>query len=312
MEYKPISGRDLPRFAGIKTFFRLPYVENKADYDLALVGVPFDGSLSYRPGARFAPSRIREISSLGRIYHWERQMSYIDKMKVADIGDCPIVPIDILKTYMIIEKYFSELIKKDKKFISVGGDHSTTLPILRALNKKYKKPIAVIHFDAHLDTYPAAWGCEYHHGAFMRHAIEEGLVDGSKLCQIGIRGPLAGADDLDFIKKHKINLFTVNDIRNGPLESFAKKINKIIGKEPVYITFDIDCLDPAYAPGTGTPVVGGLTTYETQTILRGLKTHQLVGADVVEVSPPYDHSDITSLAAVDTMFELINLFAAEK
>ncbi|MBY0316557.1 MAG: agmatinase [Bdellovibrionales bacterium] len=311
MEYKPVSGRDLPRFAGIKTFFRLPHVPIKADYDIALVGVPFDGSLSYRPGARFAPGKIREMSALGRIYHWERQMTYIEKIKVADVGDVPIVPIDVMKTYEIIEKYFSELLKKDKKFISVGGDHSTTLPILRALNKKYKKPLAVIHFDAHLDTYPAAWGCEYHHGAFMRHAIEEGLVDGKKLCQVGIRGPLAGKDDLDFVKKHGVNVITVNDIRNAPLENIAKKINKIIGKDPAYITFDIDCLDPAYAPGTGTPVVGGLTTYETQTILRGLRIPNMVGADIVEVSPPYDHSDITSLAAVDTLFELLNIYAAD-
>ncbi|MBY0316811.1 MAG: agmatinase [Bdellovibrionales bacterium] len=311
MEYKPVSGRDLPRFAGIKTFFRLPHVPIKADYDIALVGVPFDGSLSYRPGARFAPGKIREMSALGRIYHWERQMTYIEKIKVADVGDVPIVPIDVMKTYEIIEKYFSELLKKDKKFISVGGDHSTTLPILRALNKKYKKPLAVIHFDAHLDTYPAAWGCEYHHGAFMRHAIEEGLVDGKKLCQVGIRGPLAGKDDLDFVKKHGVHVVTVNDIRNAPLENIAKKINKIIGKDPAYITFDIDCLDPAYAPGTGTPVVGGLTTYETQTILRGLRVPNMVGADIVEVSPPYDHSDITSLAAVDTLFELLNIYAAD-
>lgn len=309
MKFEPISGREMPRFAGIKTFFRLPHVELNAGYDLALIGVPFDGSLSYRPGARFAPTRVRELSALGRVYHWERKMSFIEHLKIADVGDCPIVPIDVMKTYSAIEKHFSKLINLKKKFISVGGDHSTTLPILRALYKKHKKPLAFIHFDAHLDTYPAAWDCEYHHGSFLRHALEEGLVDGSKVFQFGLRGPLAGKDDLDVITKYKMNTWTVDDLRRSPLDSFTKKVNKAVGKTPVYISYDIDCLDPAYAPGTGTPVVGGLTTYETQQILRGFHLPTLVGADIVEVSPPYDPSDITSLAAVDTMFELINIFA---
>lgn len=309
MKFEPIPGRELPRFAGVKTFFRLPHVDLDAPYDLGIVGVPFDGSLSYRPGARFAPTRIREVSALGRVYHWERQISFIEHLKVADIGDCPTVPIDVMKTYAAIEKHFGKIIGLKKKFISVGGDHSTTLPILRALHKKHKKPLAFIHFDAHLDTYPAAWGCEYHHGSFLRHAIEEGLVDGALTFQFGLRGPLAGKDDLTFIKKHKLNSWTVTDLRTSPIESFTRKVNKLVGATPAYISYDTDCLDPAYAPGTGTPVVGGLTTYETQQILRGLHLKNLVGADIVEVSPPYDHADITSLAAVDAMFELINIFA---
>lgn len=308
MEYKPISGRELPRFAGIKTFFRLPHVNVDADYDIALVGVPFDGSLSYRPGARFAPTRIREISALGRIFHWERQLSFTEHVKVADVGDCPIVPIDVQKTYEVIENYFSELMKHNKKFVSVGGDHSTTLPILRALFKKYKKPLSLLHFDAHLDTYPAAWGCEYHHGSFLRHAIEEGLVDGKTTVQVGLRGPLAGKEDLDFVRTHGLNTITVDEVRRTSIDEVVKKINQTIGSNPSYISYDIDCLDPAYAPGTGTPVIGGLTTYETQQILRGIHLPQMVGADVVEVSPPFDHADITSLAGVDAMFELINIY----
>jgi agmatinase/guanidinopropionase len=306
MKYEPIPGRELPRFAGIKTFFRLPHVPINADYDVALIGVPFDGSLSYRPGARFAPSRVREMSSLGRVYHWEHQRNFTQVVKVADVGDCPIVPIDVKKSYALIEKHFSRILSYDKKTISVGGDHSTTLPILRAMKKKYKKPLAFIHFDAHLDTYPAAWGMEYHHGSFLRHAIDEGLVNPKKIFQFGIRGPLAGADDLDLPKKKGLKSYTVSDIREGNFKEMMAHVNSQIGNDLVYITFDIDCLDPAYAPGTGTPVVGGLTTYETQKILRALKVPGLVGADVVEVSPPYDHSDITSLAAVDTMFELIS------
>lgn len=311
MEYKPISGRDLPRFAGVKTFFRLPHVDMQEDYDVALVGVPFDGSLSYRPGARFAPTRVRELSALGRVFHWERQKNYTEHIKVADIGDCPIVPISVEKSYEAIENYFHKLCSLNKKFVSVGGDHSTTLPILRALSKQLKQPIALIHFDAHLDTYPAAWGCEYHHGSFLRHAIEEGAVDGSKTVQVGIRGPLAGKDDLDFVHRHKLTTTTVDDLRRSSIDTVVETIHKVVGKSPCYISFDVDCLDPAYAPGTGTPVVGGLTTYETQQILRGLKLPQLRGADVVEVSPQYDHADITSLAAVDVMFEYLQIYAAQ-
>ena len=192
----------------------------------------------------------------------------------------------------------------------MGGDHSTTLPVLRALKKKFNEPLNFIHFDAHLDTYPAAWGCEYHHGAFARHAVEEGLVNPKNMIQIGIRGPLASGDDLNFVKKHGIQIVTVDDIRDVSLNDFLKTLP--VYKGPTYISYDIDCLDPAFAPGTGTPVPGGLTTYETQKILRAFKIDNLVGADIVEVSPPYDTSQITALAAVDAMFELICLMGANK
>lgn len=304
MNYEPLSGREFPRFSGIKTFFRLPHVAVDEDYDVALVGVPYDGGVSYRPGARFAPSHVREASSLGRGYNWARGEHLWKKKKFADIGDCPTVPVDQKKTYSRIEKFFGTLLKNNKKFIAVGGDHSTTLPILRCLKKKYGR-LSLVHFDAHLDTYPAAWGCEYHHGTFARHAVEEGLVSGKNILQIGLRGPLAGADDLAFIKKNKFTSTTVDDIRIGGLEKYLSNLPEVKG--PTYISFDIDCLDPAYAPGTGTPVPGGLTTYETQRILRALKIKNLVGADVVEVSPPYDHGDITAMAAVDTIFELMFL-----
>jgi guanidinopropionase len=304
MKYEPLSGREFPRFSGIKTFFRLPHVSVGADYDVALVGVPYDGGTSYRPGARFAPSHVRQTSSLGRGFHWSRGESLWQKKNFADIGDCPVVPIDQAKTYEKIEKFFDQLMKKNKKFISVGGDHSTTLPILRSLHRKHG-PVSLIHFDAHLDTYPAAWGCEYHHGTFLRHAVEEGLIDPKTTLQIGLRGPLASGDDLDFVKKHKILATTVDDIRMGGLEKFITKLPKFT--KPTYISFDIDCLDPVYAPGTGTPVPGGLTTYETQRILRALDIKKLVGADIVEVCPAYDHAELTALAAMDTMFELMHL-----
>ena len=302
--FKPVSGREFPRFSGIKTFFRLPIAEIDDNFQIALFGTPYDGGVSYRPGGRFAPSFVRECSSLGRGFHMSRAMSLFEQVKIADIGDCPVVPIDQKQTYEKIEDFSSKIIKNNKKFISIGGDHSTTLPLLRSLFKKYGK-LNFIHFDAHLDTYPAAWGCEYHHGAFARHAVEEGLINTKNMIQIGIRGPLAAGADLDFIKKHKIKIFTVDDIRRKSIFDFVKTLPQFSG--PTFISFDIDCLDPAYAPGTGTPVPGGLTTYETQQILRALKIKNLVAADIVEVCPAYDVSQITGLAAVDTMFELMCL-----
>jgi agmatinase/guanidinopropionase len=304
--YKPLSGREFPRFSAIKTFFRLPVADITEKFDVALFGTPYDGGVSYRPGARFAPTLVRECSSLGRGFHMTRAMSLFEKLTFADIGDCPIVPIDQKQTYKNLEKFSAQILKTDKKFISIGGDHSTTLPLLRSVSEKYGK-LNFIHFDAHLDTYPAAWGQEYHHGAFARHAVEEGLINTKNMLQIGIRGPLAAVDDLDFIKKHKIKVLTVDDIKQRPLAEVLKSLPKFKG--PTYISFDIDCLDPAYAPGTGTPVPGGLTTYETQQILRALQIDNLVAADIVEVCPPYDSSQITGLAAVDTMFELMCLMA---
>ncbi len=306
-EYKPLSGRDFPRFSGIKTFFRLPIAHIEDKFDIALFGIPYDGGVSYRPGARFAPSLIREVSSLGRGFHMTRAVSVFEKMRVADIGDCSVVPIDQVQTYEKIENFVAQILATNKKFIAVGGDHSTTLPVLRALKKKYGIPLNLIHFDAHLDTYPAAWGCEYHHGAFARHAINEGLVNPASMLQLGIRGPLAAANDLDFVREHKITIKTVDDIRSGTLADFLKTLP--VFKGPTYISFDIDCLDPAYAPGTGTPVPGGLSTYETQRILRALQIDNLVGADIVEICPAYDSSQITGLAGVDTMFELLCLMA---
>lgn len=308
MDYKQLSGRDFPRFSGIKTFFRLPHVSVDADYDVGIVGVPFDGGVSYRPGARFGPSAIRNITSLGRGFHWARGKHVFDSMKVADIGDCSTVPISIEKTQKKIEDFFTKIVKNNKKFIAVGGDNSITLPILRAVSKVKKQKINVIHFDAHFDTYPAAWDCEYHHGTFLRNLIEEGCVDPKNTLQIGMRGPFVDHKDAEYSKKNKITVLNIDDVRKKGIQDFVKTLPKF-DKGLTYICFDIDCLDPAYAPGTGTPVPGGLTTYETQQILRALQIKNLIGCDLVEVSPPYDHADLTSLAAMDTLFEMLSLMA---
>jgi agmatinase/guanidinopropionase len=306
MEFKPLSGREFPRYSAIKTFFRLPYAEIKEEYDVAVVGVPFDGGVSYRPGARFAPTKVREVSSLGRGFNWARGEDVFKKWKIADAGDCSTVPIDLLRTYELIESHFTKVLASKKKFLAVGGDHSITLPLLRAVKKHLGKPVSLIHFDAHLDTYPAAWGFEYHHGAFARHAVEEGLIDPKSSLQIGLRGPLAGGDDLNFVREHGLTTVTVDDVRKHGLETFLTTLPKFEG--PTYITYDIDCLDPAFAPGTGTPVPGGLTTYEVQRIFRSLKIKNLVACDVVELCPAFDHSDITALAVLDAMFEMMCLF----
>lgn len=315
-KFLPLSGREMPRFGGIKTFFRLPHYKPSegsfTEVDIALFGLPFDGSVSYRPGARFAPSRIREVSSLGRGYHLSRDASVFGEINVVDAGDCSVIPMSVEKTYELIERFSGDLCVQNKKFISVGGDHSTTLAHLRALKAYHQKPLSLIHFDAHLDTYPAAWGCEYHHGAFVRHAVLEELIDPKSSVQIVIRGPLAGKADLDFNNEHGLPYVTVDDLREKGLKEIIKGLPPYSSDQNVFLSFDIDCLDPSCAPGTGTPVPGGLTTYEVQKLLQGLKIENLLAADVVEVSPPYDVSDITSLAAVDVMFEILCLMKKGK
>lgn len=308
MEYKPLSGKEFPRFSGIKTFFRLPHVTIENDYDVALFGIPFDGGTSYRPGSRFAPTAMREISSLGRGFHVVRSLQVFDKLKVADVGDCSVVPIDLEQTYQNIEVFVGDLLKNKKRFVAVGGDHSITLPVLRALKNKYKKPLRFIHFDAHYDTFPAAWNCEYHHGSFLRHAVEEKLINPKMVLQIGIRGPYSAVTDSEYGLKRGFQILDVDKIKKGDFKLLKKFLsqNETI---PTYLSFDIDCLDPAYAPGTGTPMVGGLTTYEVQSLFRQLKVKNLVGADIVEVSPAYDTSQITSLAGIDTLFEILSLMA---
>jgi agmatinase/guanidinopropionase len=312
MNWTPLSGREFPRYSAVKSFFRLPVATSlDQDFEVGIFGVPFDGGTSYRPGSRFGPSSVRELSSLGRGFHVTRELAIFKRLKVADLGDCSTVPIDLIQTYTKIEEFVTELLNFQKRFFCVGGDHSITLPILRALNNFFKVPINFIHFDAHFDTSPAAWNCEFHHGSFLRHAVEEKLVDPSRVLQIGIRGPLAGSDDLVFPQSHGFRILTIDDIRAGDLNQVLKSL-PTFEDGLTYISYDIDVLDPAFAPGTGTPVPGGLTTYEVQRIFRALKIKNLVGGDVVEISPPFDQSAITALAGVDALFEMLALLAASQ
>ena len=307
--FQPLSGREFPRYSAIKTFFRLPHAQIQEDFDVALLGVPFDSGVSYRPGARFAPTSVREMSSLGRGFHIESGHQVFKKLRVADVGDCSVVPLSLEQSYTLIEDHATALLKAKKRIISVGGDHSITLPLLRAFRKHYGVPLTLIHLDAHLDTYPAAWGCEYHHGSFLRHAVEEGLVEPKRVIQFGIRGPLAGPDDWDFSRTKGFMTFTMDKIREGHLTQLLSNLEEDIKGEkgPVYITTDVDCMDPSVAPGTGTPVPGGLTSYEVIKIIRSLPlSGRLVGGDVVEIAPPYDTAQITSLVGVEIVFQYLN------
>ena len=306
-----LTKRLSPTFSGVKTFFHLPLVDPFSDYEVALFGLPYDGSVSYRPGARFGPSRIREASSLGRAFHWPLGLNWIENLKVVDIGDCPNIPLSQEHTYSHIETFVSDLLNNNKKIIGVGGDHSLTLSLLRTMKSKYG-PVRLLHFDAHLDICPTTWGGEYHHGALLKQAVEEKLIQPDKSFQFGVRGPLSSPADLDFVLDYNINVSTVDDVRKKGVAAFIEKLPSYQDGIPTYISFDIDCLDPSCAPGVGTPIVGGLTTYEAQQILRHFKIDCLVGADVMEVSPPYDYSEITCLAAMDTIFEILCLYTQNK
>ncbi|MGI9548748.1 MAG: agmatinase [Bdellovibrionales bacterium] len=302
MKYKEIEKRSHPRFSGVKTFFRCPQYQQGDQADTLIFGVPFDGGTTYRSGARMAPSRVRDISALGRGYDLHKSQDVFKKLNIYDGGDIPVNPISLLKTYKSIEDFTLPLWQKKLKMLFVGGDHSITLPLLRSCFKQHG-PLNLIHFDAHYDTYPPAYGEDYHHGTFVRHAVTEKLVQ--QVWQFGIRGPLTQGQDKDFVDNNNIRVFYVDDIKEKGRQILSQLPKVIQG--PTYLSFDVDCLDPAFAPGTGTPMVGGLSSYEAKNLLKNLQIEHLVAADVVEVNPSYDHGDITSLVAADVLLECLHL-----
>ncbi|MGE4108658.1 MAG: agmatinase [Bacteriovoracia bacterium] len=300
-----------PRFGSIATFNRLPHVANikGKKVDVAIMGVPYDGAASFRPGTRFGPRAIREASVLCRNYNPAQAVHVYDALNVVDAGDISINPLNIQKTYKAIESRLGEIHDGGARAICVGGDHSISLPCFRAVHKKYGD-FVLVHFDAHTDTADQAWGEKLHHGTWVRRAIEEKILTGPRIFQIGIRGPLTAADQEKYSTDQGINTLDIDSFFDKHTRTaFFAKIKKVAGKKPVYLTFDIDAVDPAYAPGTGTPVVGGMTSYEALQAVRALKGVNLVGADLVEVSPPYDQSDITSLLGAAIVFEMLSLMA---
>jgi agmatinase len=300
-----------PRFGQIATFMLLPAAESPADLDVALLGIPYDGGTSYRSGARFGPRAVREQSSLIRPWNPVLKVHPFERLRVADCGDVDVVPISIERTHEAIERRIDAVVAAGARPLCVGGDHSVTLPILRALARRHG-PLAVVHFDAHPDTWDEYFGSKLFHGTPFRRAIEEGLIDPRRMIQVGIRGPLYGPEDFEFHDRHGLEVLRIEPIKEQGLAWAAGKLARLRGG-PLYCSFDIDAVDPAYAPATGTPEVGGLSSWEALTLVRSLAGATLVGADVVEVSPPYDGpGQITALLAANLAFELVSVLALER
>jgi agmatinase len=287
---------------------RLPHVEDVGGLDVAIVGVPFDGGTSYRPGARLAPREIRAQSSLIRSYSYFQKVAPFDRLNVADIGDVDAPPVSIEKCYDAVEARIGAIADASAKPLVVGGDHSITLPVLRALARRHG-PLGLVQFDAHIDTWDEYFGGKYFHGTPFRRAIEEGIVDGKRFVQVGIRGPMYGEDDFAFHRQHGITMIDIDQVKDRGVAAVIAEIHRIIVGS-AYMTFDIDAIDPAFAPGTGTPEVGGLTSHEAQRLVRGLAGLTLVGGDVVEVAPLFDGpGQITSILAANIMFEFLCVLA---
>jgi len=306
---EPISGTVIPRFAGPSTFARLPELRDVSHCDVAIVGIPFDAGTSYRPGARFGPQAIRQASRhLRTQYHPAYDTEPFAEQQVADAGDISCNPYNIEKAVLEIQKAVTDLLGKVDRVISLGGDHTIALPLLRAVNH-YHGPVALVHFDAHLDTWDTYYGAPYTHGTPFRRAAEEKLFLESASMHVGIRGPLYSKDDLKNDKELGFKVIHCDEFQNEGIDHVAKRIKDRVGNNPMYLSIDIDVLDPAHAPGTGTPEVAGMSSRELVGVLRGLAGLNIVSADVVEVSPAYDHAELTSLSAATTVFEITNLFA---
>jgi agmatinase len=305
-----VDATKMPRYGGISTFALLPQLENIDSAHVAIVGIPFDSGVSYRPGARFGPSHVREASRLLRPYNPATGISPFAAQQVADAGDFAANPFNIEEAILSIEKNHRALSERAKKIVTIGGDHTITLPILRSLHKQHGA-ISVIHFDAHLDTWDSYFGADYTHGTTFRRASEEGLLDPEGCLHIGIRGPLYSAKDLVDDKAVGFQIFSSIEFQDLGVQEAIKKILNRVSNRPVYISIDIDVLDPAHAPGTGTPEAGGLTSRELLSVLRATSSLNIIGADVVEVAPAYDFAQITGIAASHVLYELICAMSAK-
>ena len=308
--FRPVPTRKVPRFAGVPTFLRLPVHDEPADVDVLIIGAPFDGGTSYRPGARFGPRGVRVASALTRGFHPDPGLDLFDHLRCADGGDVPTVPLSIDESLSRIAARHEEIARAGAVAAMVGGDHSVTLGALRGLAKVHG-PLGLVHFDAHSDTYGPAWGFDVHHGTIFRNAVEEGLLRPGGVIQIGIRGPLTEAHDLAFAEKNGFELVLVDAIKRD-LDGAREKLARFRGAGNTYVSFDLDCIDPAYAAGTGTPVPGGLTSYEALQLTRSLVGIDIVGLDVVEISPDHDPSGNTALLAATLLAQMLASLAATR
>jgi agmatinase len=304
-----VDATRIPRYAGPPTFARLPRIEDVTKTDIAILGIPFDSGVSYRPGARFGPAHIRASSKLLRPYNPALDTMPFANVQVADAGDLAVNPFDIQEAIRTIEDGASALSTGDRRILSLGGDHTIALPLLRVAARRFG-PVAVLHFDAHLDTWDTYFGAPYTHGTPFRRASEEGLLDRSRCLHVGTRGPLYADTDLADDTGLGFQVIPSTDFTVQGIEEIAGRMRQRLGTGPVYVSVDIDVLDPAHAPGTGTPEAGGLSSRELLVLLRALADLDVVGADVVEVAPAYDHAEMTGIAASHVVYEIVSAMGA--
>lgn len=302
--HQPISGNDLARFSGPNTFMRLPQADSLNGLDVAFLGIPSDIGTSWRSGTRFGPKQIRAESAMIRPYNMATGAAPFEHLQVADIGDLAINTFSLRETIRIITESYNTILAADVTPMAMGGDHSITLPILRSIAKKHG-PVALVHVDAHADVNDEMFGERETHGTVFRRAHEEGLVEADKVYQIGLRGTGYAASDFTEAQGWGFQIFQAHELWGKSLVTLGREIRRDIGQRPVYVTYDIDSLDPAYAPGTGTPEIGGLTTPQALELIRALNGANIVGCDLVEVSPPYDPSGNTALTGANLLYELL-------
>ncbi|MHA1219165.1 MAG: agmatinase [Candidatus Heimdallarchaeaceae archaeon] len=310
-KYKPVDPIKSPRFSGIRTFMRLPFVKKLEGVDFAVIGVPSDAGASFRTGQREGPAAIRKISALLRHHNPILNISPYEFLSGIDYGDLPVVPGYIEEGYKRIEESLVPIIEAGIIPILLGGDHAISLPELRAITKIHG-PVSLIHFDSHSDTVDEYFGKPYNHGTPFKRAIEENLLLADNSIQIGLRGSIYSPEHLEIPKSLGFDVVTTEEIREIGLDSLIERIKKRVGESKVFLTFDIDFVDPAYAPGTGTPEIGGFTSGETLKLIRGLVDINFIGFDVVEVLPAYDSSEITALLAANIVYEFISIIAIMK
>jgi guanidinopropionase len=309
--YQPIDSSITPRFAGPSTFMRLPMVSDARETDIAIFGVPWDGGTTNRPGPRHGPRQVREMSSMIRRFHGVTRVSPFQLCRVADLGDSPTNPIDLLRALETIRTFGRSVVEADATPLAIGGDHLCSLPLLRAFADK--APLALIHFDAHLDMADSYFGgLKYTHGTPFRRALEESLIDPKRTVQIGIRGSTYDNDQEDWVVDQGVRVIRIEEVDELGIKGVLSEIHRVVGQSATYLSFDVDCIDPAFAPGTGTPEFGGLLPREVNSLLRGLNSINLVGADIVEVSPPFDSSGSTAFVAANVAFEVLCLLATAR
>lgn len=310
-KYMPIDSTVVPRFAEVRTFFRLPYLRTTEDVDYAVIGIPFDTGTTFRPGARFGPAAIRDISALIKPYNYQQDVNVAEILSGVDYGDVPVVTGYIEETYEQIAQMYNPVVEAGVIPIGLGGDHSITLGELRALAKVHG-PLALVHFDSHTDTVDSYFGKKYNHGTPFARAVEEGLIDTAHSIQVGMRGTFYSREDLQNSKDMGFDLLTSFDLHDMGINAAIERINKRVGDGKAFLTFDIDFADPAFAPGTGTPETGGFTSHECLKLVRALRDINFVGYDVVEVLPMVDPTQITALLAGNIAFEYISIIAYQK